>query len=281
MKTLLLPIALFSISFQVFALVDYSDPQPEAGRMQKNLTKTQTRIENNGSNRSDFSFSSNYEISQLKTEKVGTMNFDLHIQSPYNVFLDGSFWQANYKGKSQAGNPKIILGFNWLKIGNASDEARLDLLAGMRLPGQSELATSRTDKIFGVETTKRFMNFGLGLGYDLTLAGDTKKQDETSIGNIHRFSVSAGWMVSNDIQFELEAENFKVNPAADQTRSNRLIAPASFSTLSPKMNLGIASFVNFVLGARFQMQKSPLDAKVFDLHGANSNSIFTGLNFNI
>lgn len=281
MRTLLLPIALFSISFQVFALVDYSDPQPEPTRMQKNFSKVQPKVESSGSGRSDFSFSSSYEMSEIKSEKVGAVNFDLHYQSPYNVFLDANFWQADYKGKSQAGNPKVMLGFNWLRIGSASDEARLDLLAGMRLPGQSELATSRTDKIFGVETTKRFMNFGLGLGYDLTLTGDAKKQDEMSIGNIHRFSVSAGWMVSNDIQFELEAENFKVNQSADANRSNRLLSPASFSTLSPKMNLGLASFVNFVLGARFQMQKSPIDAKVFDLHGANSNSIFTGLNFNI
>lgn len=281
MKRLLLPLALFSISFQVFALVDYSDPAPGVSSTQKMVSKSPTKMENTGAGRSDFSLSSNYEMSEIKSEKVGSVNFDLHFQSPYNIFLDASFWQADYQGKSQAGNPKIILGFNWLKLGSASDEARLDLMAGMKLSSQSEVATSRTDKIFGVETTKRFMNFGIGLGYELTVTGDAKNQSELAIGNIHRFNVSTGWMVSNDIQFELEVENFKVNQAADTLRVNRLETPVSFSTISPKMNLGITSYVNFILGARFQMQKAATSAKIFDLHGANSNSIFTGLNFTI
>ena len=133
MKKLLLPVALFSFSFQVFALVDYSDPAPESPKTQKSISRPTSKMESSGGGRSDFSLSSNYEMSEIKSEKVGSLNFDLHFQSPYNVFFDGSFWQADYKGKSQAGNPKFILGFNWLKLGNASDEARLDLMAGMRL----------------------------------------------------------------------------------------------------------------------------------------------------
>lgn len=282
MKNLLLPLILFSFSFQVFALVDYSDPSPEPSKMQKISLKNISKNESSGLSRSEFSLSSGYEMAQINSEKVGAMNFDLHFGTPYNVFFDGSYWQADYKGQSQAGNPKFILGFNWLKIGSQSDEARLDLMAGMKLSSTAEIASSRTDKIFGVETTKRFMNFAIGFGYELTVVGDAKNQKEEAIGNIHRISATAGWMVSNDIQFELEAENFKVMESADTNRANYLHTPLRFSTISPKLNLGLGSFVNFILGARFQMQKAaPTEAKIFDLHGADSSTIFTGLSFNI
>ena len=282
MKNVLLSILLFLFSFQVFAIVDYSDPAPETIKNQKIAPKSFTKVENNGLSKSDFSFNSGYEFSQVNSEKVNALNFDLHLQTPYNVFFDGSYWQADYQAKSQAGNPKLILGFNWLKIGNPSDEARLNLMGGMKLASQSDLGTSRTDKIFAVETTKRFMNFGVGLGYEISVVGEPTNKLETSIGNIQRISVSVGWMVSNDIQFELEAENFNISEASDTTRTSYLKSPLHFSTFSPKINLGLASFVNFVLGAHFQMQKAPeTTAKIFDLHGADSSSVFMGLSFNL
>jgi hypothetical protein len=92
--------------------------------------------------------------------------------------------------------------------------------------------------------------------------------------------------VSQDIQFEIEAENFTINAASDTSRSNRLKEKASFSTLSPKLNLSLAPAINLELGARFRMKKAKeeanlLQAKVFDLHGANTNSLFAGLNITI
>ncbi len=282
MKNLLLPLGLFLFSFQSLALVDYSDPPSESSKNSKVSTRVpMNKMENTQGGKSDFSLSTNYEMSEINTEKVGAIHLDMHLQTPVNVFMDASYWQADYLGKSQSGNPKFMLGFNWLKIGNSSDEARLDLMAGMKLPGQSDLASSRTDKIFGIETTKRFMNFGLGLSYELTLTSDPKKDEEVGIGNIQRIAVSAGWMVSNDIQFELEVENFKINSSSSDSRLNRLTNDAAFSTISPKLNLGLSPFINFMLGARFQMQKAAINSKVFDLHGANSSSIFTGLSLNL
>ncbi|MGZ3808525.1 MAG: hypothetical protein ACXVCE_10590, partial [Bacteriovorax sp.] len=60
----------------------------------------------------------------------------------------------------------------------------------------------------------------------------------------------------------------------------------SFSTLSPKMNLTLVPAVNLELGARFRTNKPKSDqdlasAKLFDLHGAYSNSLFAGLSFTI
>jgi len=65
-----------------------------------------------------------------------------------------------------------------------------------------------------------------------------------------------------------------------------LIEKVSWSTLSPKLNLGLAPAINLELGARFRMKKPKaeselLQARVFDLHGSNANSLFAGLNFTI
>lgn len=281
--------ALFALSFNAYALVDYSEPVNEPGPATKSSTKIQSPRQESKSSliwKSDFSLSTNYESTEISGEKIGVLNFNTHLQTPFNIYLDMSYWQAQAKTGSQSGNPKFILGFNWLRFGSPSEEARLDIYGGARFAGSSEMASSRTDKIFGVETTKRFGTFGLGLGYDMTMTGAPKKETDMGLGNIHRIVVSGGWMVSNDIQFEVELENFKVNPATDSSRANRLTEKVSFSTLSPKLNLMIVPAVNLEMGARFRTNKPKTEqslssAKLFDLHGAYSNSLFAGLHFNI
>ncbi|MDO9183531.1 MAG: hypothetical protein Q7U04_14040, partial [Bacteriovorax sp.] len=234
---------------------------------------------------SDFSFNTNYETLNINSEKISVINLNTHLQTPFNVYLDMSYWSAKSHTGSSGGNPKAIIGFNWLRFGNPSDEARLDIYGGVKLPGTSNLASGRTDKVFGVETTKRFGTFGLGIGYDITLTGPTKKSSDMSIGNINRIALSGGWMVSNDIQFELEVENFKINQSSETGKSNYLLKSVSFSTLSPKLNLTIAPSLTLELGARFRTNKPKSDqdlasAKIFDLHGAYSNSLFAGINLN-
>jgi hypothetical protein len=289
-KTLSLPLFLITFSFNALALVDYSEAVPENKPSPGNKSSMQMQASRQESKsliwKSDFSFNTNYEAMEIDSEKVGALNLNTHLQTPFNVYVDATYWNAQTKGSSQSGNPKVIMGFNWLRFGSPSDEARLDIYGGAKLPGSSQLASSRTDKIFGVETTKRFGTFGLGIGYDMTLAGPPKKSQDMSIGNINRISLSGGWMVSNDIQFEMEVENFKINQSSDTGRSNYLMKSISFSTFSPKLNLTIAPAVGLELGARFRTNKPKNDqdlatAKLFDLHGAYSNSLFAGLNLNL
>jgi len=56
--------------------------------------------------------------------------------------------------------------------------------------------------------------------------------------------------------------------------------------LSPKLNLTLAPAVNLEMGARFRTNKAKSEqdlksAKLFDLHGAYTNSLFAGLNLSI
>lgn len=290
MSTLIKSFFLLALPLNAFALVDYSEPVSDSKTLSKMKSEAQLQSPKSESKsliwKSDLSFNTNYETMEIDTQKVGAINFNTHIQTPFNVYLDMSYWTAQMNNVSQNGNPKFLIGFNWLRFGNPSEEARLDIFSGMKLSSSSELASSRTDKIFGVETTKRFGNFGLGISYDITLSGTPKNDQDLSIGNINRIAVSGGWMVSNDIQFELEVENFKINQSSDTVRENYLSKAISFSTLSPKLNLTIAPAVTVELGARFKTNKAKSEqnlvmAKYFDLHGGYSNSLFAGLNLSI
>lgn len=274
------------------ALVDYSESPSETIKKEGPLNRSATRLEGQRSEstsliwKSDFSFSANYEAREIETEKMGVINLNTHVQTPFNVFFDLSYWNAQNSIGSQNGNPKGIIGFNWLRLGDPSNEAKFDIYAGAKFAGSSELASSRTDKIFGLETTKRFGTFGLGLGFDTTLTGAPKNSTDMSIGNIQRIVVSGGWMVSNDIQFEFEVENFKVNESTDTNVTNRLEKSVTFSALSPKLNLILSPGVGLEMGARFRTNKPKTNqdlksAKLFDLHGAYSNSLFAGLNLSL
>lgn len=286
-----LSILLMSLSLNANALVDYSETVAENNK-EGPVNRSATKLEGPRSNskaliwKSDFSFNANYEAREIEAEKIGVVNLNTHLQTPFNIYLDLTYWNAQNKAGSQSGNPKAIIGLNWLRFGGPSDEARLDIFGGARLAASSELASSRTDKIFGVETTKRFGTFGIGLGFDMTMTGAPKKETDMSIGNIQRIALSGGWMVSNDIQFELEVENFKINQASDNTRTNNLAKRVSFSTLSPKLNLSLAPGIGLEMGARFRTNRPKTEqelasAKLFDLHGAYSNSLFAGLNLSL
>jgi hypothetical protein len=290
MKKLLqcsLSLWLVIFSVKAHALVDYSETNATPSSAIKTMTKTTSSSEAKGLIwKSDISMAANYESAEYQSKQIGLINLNTHLQTPFNVYMDLTYWHAQSKTTSGSGNSKVLLGFNWLRFGSASDEARFDFYGGARFSGKSELASSRTDKIFGVETTKRFGTFGLGLGYDYTMVGRPAKQSDMSIGNIHRISVSGGWMVSNDIQFELEMESFKVSESSSGHGANDLSKSISFSTLSPKLNLTIVPSVTLELGARFRTNKAKSDqdlssAKLIDLHGAYSNSLFTGISFNI
>ena len=276
-----------SFCFSAYALVDYSETAPAKSTTQ---AQNQTQAPKNESKsliwKSDFSFNTNYEAMEINSNKIGVLNLNTHLQTPFNIYVDLSYWNAHDSNTTQSGNPKGIIGFNWLRFGSPSDEARLDLYGGAKLAGSSTLASSRTDKIFGADTTKRFGTFGLGVGFDITLPGAPKKSDDMSIGNISRIAFSGGWMVSNDIQFEVELETFKISQSSETSRANHLNNSVTFSTLSPKMNLTIMPAVSLELGARFRTNKPKSDqnlatAKLFDLHGAYSNSLFAGLNLSL
>jgi hypothetical protein len=291
MKNILFGSLFLLIGSQSHALVDYSDSSSDSNKSSNRSEMKMPAASNRESSssliwKSDLSFETNYEILKVDNQSYGLVNLNTHLQTPFNIYLDLNYWSASGAGRTSSGNPKMILGFNWFKIGNPTDQASINLYGGMKLKSNSDLGSSRTDKVFGIETTKKFSMFGLGLGYDATIAGTPASSSEMAVGTIHRIEVSGGWVVSNDIQFEVSVENFKVSKGTETSHALNLLEDVSFSTISPKMNLQIFRSVNFELGARYPMNKAKSKqdlkaAKLTDLHGVYGSSVFTGLNISI
>jgi hypothetical protein len=284
-KKLSLLFALF-VSQKLYSLVDYTE---NIKAENKSIVQAKSQGDTGKSGliwKSDISFETTYELMEINSRKVGLANFNTHFQTPFNFYFDLNYWHAKDGSQQNAGNPKVILGFNWFKFGNPNDEAQLNLYFGGRFKSNSNLGSSRNDKIFGVETTKKFGVFGLGVGYEYNMASTPSNLSDLAIGNFHHFEISGGWMATNDIQFEVTADVYRVLPSSDGSSVNKLSNELSFSTLSPKMNLQLFKSVSFELGARFQTKKAKSNsdlktAKLLDTKGIYSNSVFSGLNFSI
>jgi hypothetical protein len=303
-----LTLLLFFTSIQTLALVDYTESDSfvpsrsgavsvKPVQMNKQNIKRPARQEKTGGRSStrlsgEISYASQ-SVSLNDTEgKVSTLKLKTHFETDYNIFLDASYYQASSSSSSligengsssQKGNPEVVLGFNWLKIGKSADAVTVDILAGFSF-GQknSSFATGRNDKIVGVMTAKRFHHFVLGLGYELRMVGDTQGESELSIGNITTLEANLGWVVSHDIRFLLAAKRYSIS-AGDSTNARYLDQNVSFGTISPKLLLSLSPYIHMSLGANFRSRRikdsNYLGARLWNLDAPYGNSLDVGLSF--
>jgi len=296
-----------SITFQSYALVDYSEVE-DASPARKSTRKT-TRpsikknapVQNTRSNDSGgsgaFELTTKYEQQQINAQsdegELSKISFAGHFQTDYNLFLDFSYWMAdatltNSETASdfEQGRPKVILGFNWLRFGKVQEMSTVDIYAGGVWKGSENIASTRTDKIIGIETSKRFYVFALALGYEYQLTGTPEDELETSIGNIGILKTTVGWMVSGDISFVLEAGMITIESDSNVDRTHRLEESTKFSYLRPVANLGLSRSISLELGGVFRTRKANdvdtlLGAKLWNVPGAYGNSLFAGLKLSI
>lgn len=301
-KNIFLFFILFLISRYSFALVDYTETSETPPAPIRKLTPSgqtvsapvKNTIRQNSAPSGMFELSARYgSIDAEVGERSGKLNvtsFDAHFETSYNIWLDASWSMASFDahsniatGSSQKGNPKLLLGVTWLEFGGGAERATIDFVAGANL-GQknSVFATSRTDKIVGVETSKRFDSFVFGLGYRVWLTSAPKTSEEIEIGNVQRLSASLGWMVSPDIRFALEAATVKVG---NSKTPGALAEPVSFGTIAPTLQLSLSPMVALELGAVFRSKRlkdeSLLGARLWNLPGSYGNSLFAGLGISL
>ena len=288
----------------LWALVDYTEQEYEkvpqiqtsSGNpkpMSVNTTSISSK-QNGGNFISAFSLGNSFESQKInineQTKKVDKYNFNLFIQSGYNIFMNANFWMAktdsemiSSNAKTQNGNPTIKLGFNWLRFGNQTELATVDIFGGMMLKGHSDFASSRNDQLLGIETTKRFHQMAFGLGYEYRITGDPANPVETMVGNISKFQVAMGWKVSGDINLSLEANYIKVQGTDSPLKESLLYKGFNYGYVTPKMSLALSQLVGIDLGGNFRTKKvlideSILQAHLWELQGLYGNSIFAGLN---
>ncbi len=287
-----------------WALVDYTAPERIAPRssgatLVRERSKPKVRsFKKVSSKRRSESFQAiklglNYESvdSNLK-DRNGTVHF-LNLmgrfQTKYNFFLELDYWQAQSSSPLlseesgwQKGNPEVILGFNWLQFGPRESAMTIDFYGGFRLKQEkSQYATSRTDRIVGLSTAKRFFDLALGFGYEMRLTGRPSEKSEMRIGNVSRFMASLGWRVSSDIKILLEANNYSINKGKNESHPIVLDRKLKFATLNPKLLLSLGGPIQMELGAIFQSrrldQSELLAAKLWSYKGSYGDSVYGGL----
>ena len=296
------------ISISANALVDYSgggssfkSRKGAKSRNVRNVSKIKSKIEKKNSSKSAFAkeksffFSGKYENVSLKSEEYNTdvnlYELAARIQTPVNLFIDLSYLNvsSDFHGLAksttsmQDSNVTALLGINWLKLGTLSDLASINLLGGVSFsPNQSDYGSERVDKIFGVQTSKRFFNFFLDLGYQLTLTADSEDNSEVDIGNIQKIYGALAWIVSVDIAFQIEGATYSVMEGDSKVNSDYLVTKNTFGYVSPKLNLGLAPMVELELGAVFRTSKAKdlnklVRAKMWNIKGIYGDSLYSSL----
>lgn len=302
MKKVWLIVVGITLMSQAFALVDYSDDDEASSSSKKSvksLGKPSSSTKKSRGAPSLVEFNTKYDSVKVNTNDGGTnggmdiIKTKIFIQTPYNIFFDASYWQASSPDlhatkSSQRGNPEAKVGFNWLKLGTDADAAKVDLYGGYSFRATNSLyGSSRNDQIFGVHTSKRFADFAIGFGGEYRKSGTPTNSTDLIIGDVTRMHAALGWVATADIRMSLEADMYSVRAGTgDELRI--LQNDVSFSTLTPKLHLGLSQFVELELGTSIRTRKpvvtgkqNLLDAKLTDFAGAYGNSMFAGLNISV
>jgi hypothetical protein len=296
-------------NFEAFALVDYSDNDGGSrgnrfdtpyDKVRRTGPRTQGRAAKAGKPlASNINFLLKYDSldirSTQKDGKASVMKFEGHIQTQNNIFLDFEYWQAQTDSEEisrdtgyQEGNPEVRLGFNWLKFGEGNEAANIDIYAGGRFKASgSELASTRNDKIFGLQTSKMFaQQFMISFGGEYRILGNPKSEDELKLGNQRSFIAAMVWAATPDIRFAMELTTTKITQGeADEDRAV-LDEDISFANVSPKLLLMLHPNYNVELGANFRTRKASSDqdltrARLLADEGSYGNSIYAGINITL
>lgn len=303
LKTFLtLLIGFILLSTQAFALVDYSDPVDEPARpKKKNRIKINKAPRNSvssaaprsssggGGSWGDFSIGTKYSSTSIevgdRSGKVSGWHFDGHFQTNYGFYLTANHYMASSESadlaessEMQQGNPKAMIGFNWLRFGGGAEAASVDFLAGASFgQSNSDFASERTDKIFAVETTKKIATVLLGLGYEYRITG-SGGSSELEIGNVQRIYAILGWVATPSIRFSFEGGTHSIGAGEG---SYALAEKTSFGYVAPTLHLGLSPAVSLDLGAIFRTKRlsndSLVDARLYDMKGAYGSSLVAGL----
>ena len=288
----------------LWALVDYSEPEarPVVRRVQSprpspapvQTVKTNQVTKRSAPSLGTFHLGTGYESISVKASeqdnKAAMYRVYGHLATKYNLFLEVFHWWANsdqVSSKTLQGNPTMLLGLNWLRWGEFAEQATVDIYGGVSYKGSNNgFASTRTDKIFGLQTTKRFYSFSLALSYEMRLTGNPSNAQEMEIGNIQKLSGTIGWVATPDIAFQLEGVNYRIGSGDSGERELVQQSKLSYSYVAPKAELILSPWVKLGLGARFLTKKmnssqDMLPARLWDLPAAYGNSIFANLNLTI
>ncbi len=296
--------ALLLLPLNAFALVEYDDSTAGSftpTQVKKGVPSANTTIKRNAPPASSsrgssemFSLNMGYQNLDISDDfgqgSIHQYTFDAHFQTGFNIYMDFHHWMGstsstdiNEKSSTEQGNPRVKIGFNWFKIGSAEDLATIDLIGGVDFGHSSSLfARGSTNQFYGIETTKRYHNFVIGLSYTYTLTGASDNEEEMDVGDMKTILASVGWKATPDIGFAIEAARTTIDESDNIGRNYYLKESISYGYISPKLLLGISPLVHLEMGALFRSQRPDVNedilrARLYDQKGLYGNSLFTKL----
>jgi hypothetical protein len=235
--------------------------------------------------------------SNQKSAEASIVSINGHIQTKNSIFVTFKYWQAQSENVEisqdnsfQEGNPEVKLGFNWLRFGEGEEAANIDLyLGGVFRTSESDFASSRNDKLVGIQTSKMFdRQFMLTFGSEYKIMGSPKNADHLKLGDSKKFYAAMVWAATPDIRFALEGSSTKIDQGEKTDGPNvaTLDKDISFAQISPKLLLMLSPFYNLELGANFRTKKATADqdltkARLFGEEGMYGNSIYAGINITL
>ncbi|MCY4523200.1 MAG: hypothetical protein OXB84_00535 [Halobacteriovoraceae bacterium] len=205
------------LSPSVFSLVEYSDESSfrpvksgvvgksknikvkkrkrVSSKIKRNSYQRRKKVKKHMASLFDFTLGhESYKASLSDGEgTVGFYTVDGRFQVDPDLYLDIGYWHtAGTKGAlfagdgEKKGNTTFKLGLNWFRVGDPAYQAVVNFYGGAMLPVKNSIvASSRLDKMVGIETSKRFENFLLALGFDMRLTGSPANANEMYLGNIN------------------------------------------------------------------------------------------------
>lgn len=229
-----------------------------------------------------------------ESAKIHKYNFDLHAKLGQSIYTDIRYQMIKSDSDAltttsqyQKGNPEAVLGLNWINFGERGNKTNVDFLVGHRWGVMgSELASSRSDFIVGLQTFKSIGPFAIGFGYNIDLTGNPQSAVESYVGNIHTLKGSLGWVVSPDIRMALHAQRITIKASSEENQLRTFENDLIFTIINPELSLSLGQMVDLSFGGYFRSQREEFvsgyeQIKAPQYNALWGNSIYTGLNISL
>jgi hypothetical protein len=248
----------------------------------RNMFKVNTKFENLG-------------ILGTKEDTIDILSMSAMLNTPYGVYFNFSYWEgsASYNKFLDEGffegNINIASGLNWFQVGQGMDKTRLDIYAGVSFPAEiGEIGRTSMDKYIGIQTIKKIFDFYLNIDLQAKLHGSPEDKTEPELGTAFMVSPELAFVATSDIRFALKATIVNIQAYNNDDEVKTLSENASFSYISPRLDLLLSPYFNIELGGHIRMKelsKERVDelksAKLFEFKGLYGNAFFASVNLSI
>ncbi len=178
-----------------------------------------------------------------KNEKENLASTSFSVETPYEAYIDLHHLAQVKKGKSVAG--KVTFGLHWLTTASTNSIIGLDFYGAHFFPTIKEKGySSKSENSIGLETSKNLGRFLFAFNAEASFLDNPSVTDEAFVEKIYKVGGGIGLVISQDIRFSMEVNNFKLMGIKSQDSPSS----SSYLSISPKLSLLILPRTNLHLG---------------------------------